>query len=236
MLIVTTNGIPGYRVEAVLGAVMGMTVRGSSISQGLRGLAGGESAEFTKLVYEARNEVLNRLWGECVRRGGNAVVALRFDTGEVGSNLTEFCGYGTAIVATPIPEGEPGATPQSLARASAMNPGPGNWPRMEGQLAPEDGVREQAAPTAQGQQRPPAPVPNGPQAQQPPSSPSSHDQPSREHPAVPDQHPVADQRAGADRHPGADQRPERRPTEPERRPTTPGEQRPNTDQSWLDLG
>lgn len=130
MLIVTTNGIPGYRVEAVLGAVMGMTVRGSTISAGLRGLAGGESADFTKLVYEARSEVLNRLWTECVRRGGNAVVGLRFDTGEVGSNCTEFCAYGTAIVTTPIPEGEPGATPQSIARAAPATPGPGHWPHL----------------------------------------------------------------------------------------------------------
>lgn len=138
MLIVTSNGIPGYRVEAVLGAVMGMTVRGSTISAGLRGLAGGESVDFTKLVYEARSEVLNRMWGECVRRGGNAVVALRFDTGEVGSNCTEFCAYGTAIVVTPIPEGEPGATPQSIARAAAAHPGPGNWPRMEGQVLADE--------------------------------------------------------------------------------------------------
>ena len=139
MLIVTSNGIPGYRVEAVLGAVMGLTVRASTISAGLRGLAGGESTEFTRLAYEARGEVLNRLWGECVRRGGNAVVALSFDTGEVGSNCTEFCAYGTAIVATPIPEGEPGATPQSIARAAAAAPpGPGNWPRMGDQIPAEE--------------------------------------------------------------------------------------------------
>lgn len=31
MLIVTTNDIPGYRIEAVFGEVMGMTVRSANI-------------------------------------------------------------------------------------------------------------------------------------------------------------------------------------------------------------
>lgn len=135
MLIVTTNGIPGYRIEAVLGQVMGMAARsanfGSNIAAGLRSFGGGELPELTKVVYESRNEVISRTWSECVRRGGNAIVGLRFDTGELGKNLTEICAYGTAVVVSPIPEGEPGATPQSIARAAAENPGPGNWPRMD---------------------------------------------------------------------------------------------------------
>lgn len=135
MLIVTTNGIPGYRIEAVLGEVMGMTVRsaalGSNITAGLRSLGGGELPELTKVVYESRNEVMSRMWGECSRRGGNAIIGMRFDTGELGKGFTEVCAYGTAVVVTPIGENEPGATPQSIARAAAENPGPGNWPRMD---------------------------------------------------------------------------------------------------------
>lgn len=142
MLIVTTNGIPGYRIEAVLGQVMGMIVRsanlGSNLAAGFRSLGGGEMPELTKVVYESRNEVMSRTWSECVRRGGNAIIGMRFDTGEIGKNLTEVCAYGTAVVVTPIPEGEPGATPQSAARAAVENPGPGNWPRLDqGVGAPE---------------------------------------------------------------------------------------------------
>jgi Putative heavy-metal-binding len=31
--------------------------------------------------------------------GGNAIVAMRFDTSELGSTWTEICAYGTAVVA-----------------------------------------------------------------------------------------------------------------------------------------
>lgn len=63
MLIVTSNDIPGYRVVAVLGEVMGMTVRsaniGANIVAGFRSLGGGEVTEYTKLVYDSRHEVMN---------------------------------------------------------------------------------------------------------------------------------------------------------------------------------
>lgn len=188
MLIVTSNGIPGYRIEAVLGEVMGMTVRsanlGKNISASFRSLGGGEVPEYTQLVYESRNEVMNRMWSECIRRGGNAVVAMRFDNGEIANNFSEVCAYGTAVVVTPIPEGEPGATPQSVARAAAANPGPGNWPRMEGQQLPAEGAVP--APMAEGQrhqaqaaegQRPQAPMADGQRHQAQPAG--TDDRPRR---------------------------------------------------------
>jgi uncharacterized protein YbjQ (UPF0145 family) len=121
MLIVTTNDITGYRITAVLGEVMGMTVRsaniGANFTAGFRSLAGGEVPEYTKLVYESRNEVLNRMWTEATHRGANAIIGCRFDTGEIGQAFSEVCAYGTAVVVIPIPRGEPGATPQSIADA-----------------------------------------------------------------------------------------------------------------------
>lgn len=121
MLIVTTNDITGYRITAVLGEVMGMTVRsaniGANFTAGFRSLAGGEVPEYTRLVYESRNEVLNRMWTEATHRGANAIIACRFDTGEIGQAFSEVCAYGTAVVVIPIPRGEPGATPQSIADA-----------------------------------------------------------------------------------------------------------------------
>ncbi|WP_169515870.1 heavy metal-binding domain-containing protein [Granulicoccus phenolivorans] len=141
MLIVTSNGIPGYRIEAVLGEVMGMTVRstnlGANLSASLRSMSGGEQEKFTKLAYDSRNEVMNRMWAECAKRGGNAIVAMKFDTGEMAGSFTEVCAYGTAVIAVPLDEGEPGATPQSIERcrqareyAEKNQPGPGNWPTM----------------------------------------------------------------------------------------------------------
>ena len=122
MLIVTSNDITGYRVDAVLGEVMGMTVRsaniGANLVAGLRSLGGGEVTEYTKLVYESRQQVMARMWQEAVNRGGNAIIAMRFDNGDIAQSFTEVCAYGTAVVVTPIAAGQPGATPQSSSDAA----------------------------------------------------------------------------------------------------------------------
>lgn len=117
MLIVTSNDIPGYRIEAVLGEVMGMTVRsanfGANIVASFRAIGGGEVDEYTKLVYDSRQQVMQRMWQDAVSRGANAIVAMRFDTGDIAQAFSEVCAYGTAVVVEPIPEGQPGATKQS---------------------------------------------------------------------------------------------------------------------------
>lgn len=123
MLIVTTNDIAGYRIEAVFGEVMGMTVRAANIGANFvasfRSLGGGEVNEYTKLVYDSRQQVMQRMWEQAQQRGANAIVACRFDTGEIAAQFSEVCCYGTAVAVVPIPEGEPGATPQSSADAKA---------------------------------------------------------------------------------------------------------------------
>jgi uncharacterized protein YbjQ (UPF0145 family) len=77
----TMNDIPGYRVVKVLGTVYGLTVRsrnwGVDIGAVLRSVVGGEIGLFTRLMYSSRNEALERLVGEVMGRGGNAVIALR---------------------------------------------------------------------------------------------------------------------------------------------------------------
>lgn len=121
MIIVTTNDVPGYRIDAVLGEVMGMTVRSANIGANFvasfRSIGGGEVTEYTKLVYESRQEVMHRMVQEAQRRGGNAVVGMRFDTGEIAQSFSEVCAYGTAVVVSPIPAGQPGATTQSAHQA-----------------------------------------------------------------------------------------------------------------------
>ena len=123
MMIVTTFEIPGYKVDAVLGEVMGMTVRsanvGANFVAGFRALGGGEVTEYTRIVTESRNEVMNRMWQQCAQMGGNAVIAMRFDTDSIASSFTEVCAYGTAVVVHPIATAEQGGTPQSIAQAQA---------------------------------------------------------------------------------------------------------------------
>jgi uncharacterized protein YbjQ (UPF0145 family) len=45
-----------------------------------------------------RQEVVDRMVEEAESKGGNAVLAMRFDTFEMGGNWTEICAYGTAVV------------------------------------------------------------------------------------------------------------------------------------------
>ena len=106
MLVVTTNDIPGWEIRQVCGEVFGLTVRSrnafSQIGAGFKSLAGGELKGMTLNLVNSRNEVMERMLEEARNRGGNAVVAMRFDTSEMGGNWTEICAYGTAVVAVPV--------------------------------------------------------------------------------------------------------------------------------------
>jgi uncharacterized protein YbjQ (UPF0145 family) len=101
MLISTMNDLPGYEVTEVLGEVFGLTVRsrniGSQIGAGLKSLAGGELKGMTKNLVASRQDVIERMVAEAQSKGGDAVLAMRFDTSEMGGNWTEICAYGTAV-------------------------------------------------------------------------------------------------------------------------------------------
>lgn len=95
------NDIPGYEITEVLGEVFGLTVRsrnvGSQLGAAFKSLAGGELRGMTKNLATSRQEVIDRMVQEAEARGGEAVVAMRFDTSEMGGNWTEICAYGTAV-------------------------------------------------------------------------------------------------------------------------------------------
>ncbi|HVU77135.1 MAG TPA: YbjQ family protein [Gaiellaceae bacterium] len=101
MLITTMNDVPGHEVAEVFGEVFGLTVRsrnlGSQIGAGLKSIIGGELGGMTKMLAQGREEAIARLTEEAESRGANAVIAMRFDTSELGSTWTEICAYGTAV-------------------------------------------------------------------------------------------------------------------------------------------
>ena len=101
MLIATTNEVAGYDVQEVLGEVFGLTVRsrhiGSQIGASVKSLVGGELGGMTKMLSEGREEAISRLVAEAELKGANGILAMRFDTSELGSNWTEICAYGTAV-------------------------------------------------------------------------------------------------------------------------------------------
>lgn len=71
MLIVTTNDVPGQVV-------------------------GGELKGMTKALIDSRQQVIDRMVAEAEVKGANAILAMRFDTSEMGGIWTEICAYGTA--------------------------------------------------------------------------------------------------------------------------------------------
>ncbi len=101
MIVTTMNDIPGYAVEEVFGEVMGLTVRsrniGSQFGAGLKSILGGELKGMTKSLIDSRQQVTERMIEEAESKGANAIIAMRFDTSEMGGNWTEICAYGTAV-------------------------------------------------------------------------------------------------------------------------------------------
>ena len=88
-------------IEEVFGEVFGLTVRSrnafSQAGAGLKSILGGELKGMTKALQDSRNEVVQRMVEEAEAKGANAVVAMRFDTSEMGNTWTEICAYGTAV-------------------------------------------------------------------------------------------------------------------------------------------
>jgi uncharacterized protein YbjQ (UPF0145 family) len=101
MLIATTNEIPGHEIEEVYGEVFGLTVRSrnafSQMGAGFKSLVGGELKGMTKALVDSRQQVIDRMVEEAEARGANAILAMRFDTSEMGNTWTEICAYGTAV-------------------------------------------------------------------------------------------------------------------------------------------
>ncbi|MEY9877323.1 uncharacterized protein YbjQ (UPF0145 family) [Streptacidiphilus sp. MAP12-33] len=106
VLVVTTNDVPGYKVDRIIGEVFGLTVRsrniGTQIGAGLKSLAGGELRGLTKTLVESRNQAMDRLIEQARSRGGNAILMMRFDVSDAAGNGTEVCAYGTAAVISPL--------------------------------------------------------------------------------------------------------------------------------------
>lgn len=122
MIIVTSNDIPGHRIDAVFGEVMGLTVRardlGGTLGAGFTALGGGEVTTMTHLLYESRHEAMSRMVAEAMQKNANAIVGMRFDSGEIAGRWTEMTAYGTAVYAIPLAAGEPGSTTQSAYLAT----------------------------------------------------------------------------------------------------------------------
>jgi len=105
LILLTTDEVPGRRIERVIGLVRGNSVRsrhlGRDILAWFKNLVGGELEEYTKLLAEAREQALDRMIAEARARGADAIVCLRFASSEIAAGASEFLAYGTAVKLVP---------------------------------------------------------------------------------------------------------------------------------------
>ena len=104
-ILTTFEAPPDSEIERVLGPCWGITVRSRSIvgttCAGCQQLFGGEITALTTLATESRNQAMQRLEDNAIAMGANAVLAMRFDSGELMQNTNEIVAYGTAVVLKP---------------------------------------------------------------------------------------------------------------------------------------
>jgi uncharacterized protein YbjQ (UPF0145 family) len=101
VLVSTMNDMPGYEVVEVYGEVFGLIVRSrnlfSNIGAGFRTIFGGEVKGYTSLLSDSREHALARMREAAASKGANAVLAMRFDSGDIGNVMNEVAAYGTAV-------------------------------------------------------------------------------------------------------------------------------------------
>jgi uncharacterized protein YbjQ (UPF0145 family) len=102
--VATTDEIPGRATVRFVGPVFGVIARSMGFAKGFTGsfkaLKSGEVKEFTVTLEAARHHAVERMVQNAQELGANAVVGLRYDSGDVGEQqgMAEIVAYGTAVV------------------------------------------------------------------------------------------------------------------------------------------
>jgi uncharacterized protein YbjQ (UPF0145 family) len=104
-ILTTFEAPPGSEIAHVVGPCWGITVRSRSIvgtaCAGCQQIFGGEIAALTSLATDSRTQAMNRLESHAIAQGANAVLGMRFDSGELMQNTNEIVAYGTAVILRP---------------------------------------------------------------------------------------------------------------------------------------
>lgn len=101
--VATSETIPGRTVTGYVGPAFGVVARSMGFAKGLTGglksLKHGEIKEFSATLEVARHRAAERMVEEALALGADAVVAMRFDSGDVGEQqgMAEIVAYGTAV-------------------------------------------------------------------------------------------------------------------------------------------
>ncbi|HEX5292790.1 MAG TPA: heavy metal-binding domain-containing protein [Streptosporangiaceae bacterium] len=103
--VTTALALPGMTIEQDLGLTFGLVVRSmgfaKAVGAGFKALRQGEVTQYTSLLEDSRRHAIDRMIDNARLLGANAIVAMRFDSSEMGQQLTEIVAYGTAVIARP---------------------------------------------------------------------------------------------------------------------------------------
>jgi uncharacterized protein YbjQ (UPF0145 family) len=103
--VTTTLELEGMTIEQNLGLTFGLVVRSmgfaKTVGAGFKALRQGEVTQYTSLLEDSRRHAIDRMIDNARLLGANAIVAMRFDSSEMGQQLTEIVAYGTAVVVRP---------------------------------------------------------------------------------------------------------------------------------------
>jgi uncharacterized protein YbjQ (UPF0145 family) len=102
MLVLTIDHVPGHRIHAILGEVVGATViPDNPYVEGMKGLDGARLDSRVDSVIQTRQDAVADLMKRAAQLGANVVVGMRFDHRTISGGYNEVCAYGTAMVVTP---------------------------------------------------------------------------------------------------------------------------------------
>jgi uncharacterized protein YbjQ (UPF0145 family) len=101
----TTFELPGMKVRDNLGVCYGLVVRSmgviGGVAAGFKAMRRGEVSQYTKLLEDSRRHAIDRMTDNARLLGADAIVGVRFDSSEIGQQMTEIVAYGTAVTVNP---------------------------------------------------------------------------------------------------------------------------------------
>ncbi len=97
----TALELPGLRIAENIGICYGLVVRSMGLVGGVaasfKALRRGEISQYTQLLEDSRRHAIDRMVENAQLMGADAVIAVRFDSSEIGQQFTEIVAYGTAV-------------------------------------------------------------------------------------------------------------------------------------------
>ena len=101
----TALELPGRAIRESLGVCYGLVVRSmgftGSFTASFKALRRGEISEYTQLLEDSRRHAIDRMVDNARLMGAEAIIAVRFDSSEIGQQFTEIVAYGTAVTLQP---------------------------------------------------------------------------------------------------------------------------------------